>query len=446
MVKKNRFGQKFVLLPNIIGNMRVKEYILILVLSLLGVITTSFCYAAKEKRFTVVIDAGHGGHDPGAIGSNSQEKNINLKIALKVGKLIENNCKNVKVIFTRKKDIFVPLDERARIANNAKADLFISIHTNSLPKGKIAKGAETYTLGMARAKENLDVAKKENSVILVEKNYKERYAGFNPNSAESYVIFEFMQDKYMAQSVSLAKLMQIQFKNTAGRIDKGVHQAGFLVLRQTSMPSILIELGYISTPEEENYLNSDNGLDSMSKSIYKAFIKYKDEQTGTKSIVPSDESEEQQENKSDSVIKEIIPAPSIHEEVADTPIINSKNKKTQSQIIKKEITSDKIQIEKKNTTTKEAVDTQKPIFKIQILISRKKLNKKDPRLKGETDFDFYIENDIYKYTIGYTNNYNEILKIKKSICVKFKDAFIVAFKDKDKMNIHEAIQEFIKNR
>ena len=427
--------------------MRVKEYILVFVLSLLGVIATSFCYAAKEKKFTVVIDAGHGGHDPGAIGINSQEKNINLKIALRVGEIIENNCRNVKVIFTRKKDIFVPLDERARIANNAKADLFISIHTNSLPKGKIAKGTETYTLGMARAKENLDVAKKENSVILVEKNYKERYAGFNPNSAESYVIFEFMQDKYMAQSVSLAKLMQIQFRNTAGRIDKGVHQAGFLVLRQTSMPSILIELGYISTPEEENYLNSDNGITSMSKSIYEAFIKYKNEQNGIKPTISPDESGEQKENKSDSVIKEIIPEPSIHEEVADTPIIiNFQNEKTQPQKIKKGVASDNIQIEKKITTTKETVNTQKPIFKIQILISRKELNKNDSRLKGETDFDFYIENDIYKYTIGYTNNYDEILKIRKRICVKFKDAFIIAFKGKDKMNIHEAIQEFIKNR
>ncbi len=428
--------------------MRVKGlYTLILVLSLLGVGTTSICHAAKDKRFTVVIDAGHGGHDPGATGSYSKEKDINLKVALQVGNLIENNCRGVKVIFTRKKDVFVPLDERARIANNAKADLFISIHTNSLPKGKIAKGAETYTLGMARAKENLDVAKKENSVILVEKNYKERYAGFNPNSAESYVIFEFMQDKYMAQSVNLAKLMQIQFRNTAGRIDKGVHQAGFLVLRATSMPSILIELGYISTYDEENFLNSDNGIASMSRSIFQGFLKYKDEQTGTQSvIIPSEEPMEQADNKPDTVSEIPASAPSIQEAV-DTPVVRIV-KKDASPIRKTKRT---VPVEKSPTVKaveaiKETVDTEKPIFKIQILTSSKKLKNNDPRLKGETDIDFYMENDSYKYTIGNTNNYNEILKIKKGLNAKFKDAFIIAFKGNEKMITHEAIQEFIKNR
>ena len=180
------------------------------------------------KDFVVVIDAGHGGHDPGAIGKISKEKNINLNVALKVGNLIKRNCDDVKVIYTRSKDVFIPLDRRAEIANNAKADLFISIHTNALANNRTAKGASTWTLGLAKSDANLEVAKRENSVILYESDYKTRYAGFNPNSAESYIIFEFMQDKYMEQSVHLASLMQKQFRQTCRRADRGVHTAGYV--------------------------------------------------------------------------------------------------------------------------------------------------------------------------------------------------------------------------
>ena len=221
----------------------------------------STCFqSASAKDFVVVIDAGHGGHDPGATGKISKEKNINLNVALAVGKLIENSDREIKVIYTRKKDVFVTLQGRAQVANKNKADLFISIHTNALAKGRTAQGTETYTLGLHRTQENLEVAKKENSVILIEDDYQARYAGFNPNSSESYIMFEFMQDKNMKQSVQLATLIQKQFKGTARRTDRGVRQAGFLVLHATSMPSVLIELGYISTPEEERYLNSQEGI------------------------------------------------------------------------------------------------------------------------------------------------------------------------------------------
>lgn len=213
--------------------------------------------AGNDNRFTLVIDAGHGGHDPGAIGRNVKEKNINLKVALKLGRLVEQNLPDVRVVYTRDRDVFIPLHRRAEIANNVKADLFVSIHTNSLAsRNSRVSGAETYTLGLHRTQENLEVAQKENSVILIEDDYKQQYAGFNPNSAESYIIFEFLQDKYMAQSVSLAQLVQRQFRNN-GRQDKGVHQAGFLVLRETSMPSILVELGYITNPTEASFLISE---------------------------------------------------------------------------------------------------------------------------------------------------------------------------------------------
>lgn len=232
-------------------------------------------WANPEKRtFTLVIDAGHGGHDAGAVGAYSKEKNINLKVALAFGKLVEDNCSDVKVIYTRKTDVFIPLQTRADIANRNKADLFISVHTNALPAGRQAYGSETYTLGMARANANLAVAKRENSVITLESNYQSTYKGFDPNKAESYVIFEFMQDKYMKQSVDLASCIQREY-TSAGRPNKGVHQAGFLVLRNTSMPSVLTELGFITTPSEEAYLNSEQGVTELSRSIYNGFLNYR---------------------------------------------------------------------------------------------------------------------------------------------------------------------------
>lgn len=231
--------------------------------------------AAGKRKFTLVIDPGHGGHDVGAMGKFSKEKDINLRTALAFGKYVERNCNDVKVIYTRKTDVFVTLHGRAEIANKAKADLFISIHTNSLPGKKISRGLETYTLGMHRAADNLDVAKRENSVILVEKDYKKHYEGFDPNSSESYIIFEFLQDHNMAKSVELAKLVQSNVCTTANRPNKGVKQAGFLVLRETSMPSCLIELGFISTSDEERFLNNETHVDEMARGIYQAFVKYK---------------------------------------------------------------------------------------------------------------------------------------------------------------------------
>ena len=236
---------------------RYRQHILYISLCL-GLLIAPFCCSnIGAKNFVVVIDAGHGGHDPGAIGRISKEKNINLNVALKLGKQIQKNCPDVKVVYTRTRDVFIPLNRRAEIANDAKADLFISIHTNALANNRTAKGASTWTLGLAKSDANLEVAKRENSVILYESDYKTRYAGFNPNSAESYIIFEFMQDKYMSQSVHLASLVQKHFRNTCRRVDRGVHQAGFLVLKASAMPSILVELGFISTPEEERYLNTD---------------------------------------------------------------------------------------------------------------------------------------------------------------------------------------------
>lgn len=233
--------------------------------------------AVQMQAYTLVIDAGHGGKDAGALGFISKEKNINLAVALAFGKLVEQNCPDVKVVYTRKTDTFVELNERANIANRNKADLFVSIHTNSTAAGKAGTqvhGTETYTLGMHRAAENLAVAKRENSVITLEANYEEKYEGFDPRSSESYIIFELMQDIYMQQSVKFAGLVQNQFASHAGRVNKGVFQAGFLVLRNTSMPSVLIELGFINNRAEEQFLNSQDGIAKMSRAIYNAFKSY----------------------------------------------------------------------------------------------------------------------------------------------------------------------------
>ena len=407
--------------------MKFKVLHKILLVGLLCLTASLYCSTAEAKDFVVVIDAGHGGHDPGAIGRRGKEKEINLVVALKVGKLIERNCKDVKVIYTRKKDVFVTLNGRADIANKAKADLFISIHTNSMPKGhQSTQGAETYTLGLHRTADNLDVAKRENSVILIEDNYQQRYAGFNPNSSESYIIFEFIQDKYMKQSVRLATLIQKQFRNYAKRPDKGVHQAGFLVLRETYMPSVLIELGYISSPTEESYLLSDAGTSALASSIYNAFVSYKQEhdtESHDKSIpdaVYVSASPETMESPTNDSTTEVI--------TPDTTIDQSIQKKT---------------IKPVPVTIS---DTDRPVFKIQFYISSEKLSNGNPKFKGFSPVNYYKENGVYKYTYGENTDYNKVYKTFKEVRAKFKDAFIIATKNGKKMNVHEAINEFKRNR
>lgn len=388
------------------------------------------------KDFVVVIDAGHGGHDPGAIGKISKEKSINLNVALKLGNLIKKNCNDVKVVYTRSKDVFIPLDRRAEIANNAKADLFISIHTNALAKNRTAKGASTWTLGLAKSDANLEVAKRENSVILYESDYQTRYAGFNPNSAESYIIFEFMQDKYMEQSVHLASLVQKQFRHTCRRIDRGVHQAGFLVLKASAMPSVLIELGFISTPEEERYLNSEDGANTMARGIYHAFLNYKREHelrlTGaSKTIVPSEQE------------KENIPTIAQIQE-KDSQKKDSQNNRLLAEAKTKPVANKSVQ--NRPVASEKATNDAEITFKIQILTSSKPLPRNDKRLKGLKNVDYYKEKGIYKYTYGASSDYNKVLRTKRTITAQFKDAFIIAFRNGEKMNVNEAISEFKKRR
>ena len=401
------------------------------------------CYlTAAAKDFVVVIDAGHGGHDSGAVGKTAKEKNINLKVALKLGKLIEGKCNDVKVIYTRKTDVFVNLNRRAEIANEAKADLFISVHTNALANNHTARGASTWTLGLARSSANLDVAKRENAVILYEDDYKTRYAGFDPNSSESYIIFEFMQDQFMSQSVHFASMIQQQFKSNSKRVDSGVHQAGFLVLRATSMPSVLVELGFISTPAEEKYLASEEGSSSMANSIFNAFLAYKTEQQAREaSVNNTPASKVIADDEEVKPIANVKPTPKASaEKTESTKNIQQKSTASKSEYSKATST-------KQPATTKVGGNkTDAPVFKIQFLTASAKLSSNDKRLKGLQPVDYYVENGTYKYTYGASTDYNAVRSKLKSVTTKFKDAFIIAFKNDKKVNVNEAIKEFMRNK
>lgn len=397
-------------------------------------------YAANQ-RFTLVIDAGHGGHDAGALGAKSKEKNINLNVALAFGRYVERNMPDVRVIYTRTTDVFIPLHERANIANKANADLFISVHTNALPAGKIARGFETYSLGMHRAKDNLDVAMRENSVISMEKGYQQTYQGFDPKSSESYIIFEFIQGKNMERSVEIARSIQNSVCQNANRPDKGVHQAGFLVLRETSMPSCLIELGFITTPDEENLLNDESRIDDIAKAIYEGFAKYKNkydkrvtipyrsqasEGNDIPSIVP--DSYKRPERKSTPMRKQVVEtAPARKQKVDTAPA----RKQTVAPVKKQ---------------TPASVKSDAPIFKVQILVSSRVLRKGDAHFKGEENYDSYQESGMVKYTIGASANYNEIYQLRKSLLDKFPEAFIIAFKNGKKYDVNQAIREFKQNK
>lgn len=400
----------------------------------------NYMQQTNGKKFVLVIDPGHGRHDPGAIGSFAKEKNINLNVALAFGRLVERNCHDVKVVYTRKKDVFIPLKTRADIANHNKADLFVSIHTNSLPSGRIAYGAETYTLGMARTAANLEVAKRENSVITYEKNYQQTYEGFDPNKAESYIIFELLQDRNMKQSVDLAKCIQQQY-TSCGRKNRGVQQAGYLVLQRTTMPAVLTELGFISTPEEERYLSSDAGVNELARGIYNGFIKYRRMYGNTiaAELLPTEKTS----------IPEVVPVAtgdtSQASEAASDISPSSKDKaETKNNTPKENIPQQEkdivVQQQNGNNDTAET-DTSRPVFKIQLMAVDRPLKTGDTRLKGLKGIEYYRDGNLYKYTYGSSCNYTEIRRLQKQISPKFPDTFIVAFIDGQRTDLAAAIRK-----
>lgn len=400
---------------------------------------------AANKRFTLVIDPGHGGHDAGALGAISKEKNINLAVALRFGKYVEQNLPEVRVIYTRKTDVFIPLNERANIANRANADLFISVHTNALPAGKVARGFETYTLGMHRAKDNLDVAMRENSVISMEKDYQQRYQGFDPRSSESYIIFEFIQGKNMERSVELARMIQRGVCDGANRPDKGVHQAGFLVLRETSMPGCLIELGFITTPDEERLLNDDSRVDDIARGIYEAFAKYKNKYD--KSVSVPYRAKDSEDVNLPKIVPDQEPAPKTRVVTrGKQPKREEATPEQPKREVKKQEPKKDVKKQEPKKEVKKAEVADAPVFKLQIFVGSRNLRKGDAHFKGETDYDSFQEGNLVKYTLGASTNYNEIYRLRKEKLDKFPEAFIIAFKNGQKYDVNQAIREFKQNR
>ena len=337
----------------------------------------SITYSQKEEQYslrTVVIDPGHGGQDDGTSGKQSKEKDIALSISLKLGNLIKENIPGVAVIYTREKDVFIPLNERADIANKNKADLFISIHCNGNTNSG-AYGTETYAMGLHKTDGNLEVAKKENSAILYEEDYSTKYEGFDPNSAESYIIFTFLQNTFINQSLNYASFVQDQFETRAQRKNRGVKQAGFLVLWKTTMPSVLIEVGFLTNPKEELFLISNEGQDYIASAIYRAFKDYK------KTI----------EEKSQFASK------------IDTPLI-----------------------EQPKETPFEEIDSSSVFFKVQLASAKNPISTSSDYFQGLKNVEELKFDNIYKYTIGSSANYNEMVQFKKTIEDKFPDAFIIA--------------------
>ena len=405
--------------------------------SLLAVLLVAISLTAAEE-FVVVIDAGHGGKDPGAQSANRKvnEKDIALKVALRAGELIKNAHPEVTVKYTRRTDVFVELKERARIANKAKANLFISVHCNAAENRK-PYGAEVYVLGSeeGRTQANLNAAKRENSVILLEKDYKESYQGFDPSSPESYIIFEYLQSEYLKESIALAQCVQKQLCTTAKRQDRGVHQAGFLVLHATSMPSILVELGFISNAEEEKFLNSADGKEKLSKSIANGFSNYyesltKDKQSVGKDKLNAPKSSTQPSTKAEPSSPQTA-QPTVGSDQATARTDQANKNAAQAK------NSEKMTADGKEGETADAI-----VFKVQFLTSSTKLPSNSPKLKGFTDVSFYEEKGTYKYTCGSTTDLNKAQQLRKRVAATYKDAFLVAFRGSVRINTTDAINEY----
>ncbi|WP_417592888.1 N-acetylmuramoyl-L-alanine amidase family protein [Owenweeksia hongkongensis] len=391
----------------------MKKSIVFIILSAL-MLTGITAYAQpsqKEGVHTVVIDAGHGGHDPGNLGTRrykTTEKDIALLVALKVGGYIQENFKDVTVIYTRSTDVFVDLQERAKIANRAEADLFISIHCDAFTKSSVS-GATSLVMGQNHDDDNLRVAMRENSVIYLEENYEEKYEGFDPNNPSSYIAFSVYQGAFMLQSVSFAQKVQDQFRTRVGRKDRGVKQQPLMVTKMAVMPSVLIELGFLTNPTEEDFLNSEKGQSYMASAIYRAFKEYKEER--------------------EQFHLEIAPAtPPVQTKPAPTPVqpkIGTENKSVEK-------------TPSSSPTTKQ-VDTKEVYYCVQLATSGIKKELIPQNFKGVEGVRFYEDGGLYKYIVGQTTNLKtaEALKMKMKDA-GFKDAFVVALADGNRISISEA--------
>ena len=489
-----------------------------------------------EAGFTLVIDAGHGGMDHGAVGAISKEKDLTLRYALAFGKMVERECPDVRVVYTRTKDVYLKLIERAEIANREKADLFLSFHINAVEGSRSVKGFQTYTLGRGQSTgnkgilENIDVAKRENSVIYMEKDYKQVYKGFDQDSPESDIMFEFIADKNRERSVDLARYMQQEVCRSTGRINGGAHQNNFAVLRLTSMPGCLLELGFISTREEEQFLNAPTSTDRYTQGIFRAFMQYKaqhadkiaassgenivvaapdrevatprdkkvatlrDKKVATPRVQPAPV---QSVNAEQPVLDKIMGRRPAQQMVVSQQTVKSEGAKGNKQGQPTRLVGEKaqetvpvmqpeqvtaatqqgvpvMQPEQGTATTQQGVpvmqpeqvtvatqqpesvrqagqvamaqEAEAPVFKIQIMASPGRMRTTGPAFKGLTPIDSYEEGEYVKYTYGASTDYNAIRQLYRTILNKFPGAFIIAFRGTEKINVNQAIREFLKNK
>ncbi len=382
-----------------------------------GKVTLSDENESKEYRIKkVVIDAGHGGHDSGCESDEGMEKKNTLAIALKLGRRIKDNFPSIQVIYTRDKDEFIELHERANIANKAKADLFISIHCNSSDEGQ-PMGTETYVLGMHKMEANLEVAKRENSSILLEDDYQEQYDGFDPNSNEAYIIFSLYQNAYLDKSILFAKNVEEGFKNNAGRRSKGVKQAGFMVLKQTTMPSVLIETGFLNNRTEGAFISSEDGQETLAESIFLAFSKYK------KTV-------EVKDTKEDVIVKA-----SNHSEVGQS--VKEKNVLPLQVERAKAASTSRAQTEGAVLPKVARSEQGNVVFKIQLATSNVDVAN-SPRWRNVEDLEVVKEGNIFKYFKIGLEDYNEAAStLKKMRASGYSDAFIVAYKNGKRVSLEE---------
>ncbi len=365
------------------------------------------------KTFKVVIDAGHGGKDPGCLGAYTKEKDVALNVALKTGKLISENCPNVKVIYTRSTDVFVELYRRAKIANDNHADLFISFHCNANDNHG-AHGVETFVMGLHKSEANLAVARAENAAMLMEKDYEKNYGGFNPNSPESAVMFSLYSSAYLNNSILLADKVQKNLVNTTQMLDRGVKQAGYWVLWAVSMPSILIEMGFLSNPTEEKYLSDEQHKEDIANAIYRGFASYYSQMTGNKvnisDVSTKDNSEKSNNNTTAS-----------HDNNNNNLSDNQSDKKVDNE-----------------ETTIEYPDGVR--FMVQFMALPEKISLSDKRFKNIPKVNRYFEGNLWKYTAGNETNLQSAKEILKEVQVKYPDAFLIAFKGDQKIPVSEAVK------
>ena len=376
-----------------------------LALAAIFIAATSSPLKDSKKTFTVVLDAGHGGKDPGNLGTGrfkTTEKDISLAVVMELGKYIQQNHPEVEIVYTRKTDVFPTLNERVVMANKANADLFISVHCNA-NDNKEAFGSETFVMGLHKSEESLKNAMRENASIYLEENYEKNYAGFDPKNPDTYIALSLRENIFLDQSLSLAKGVQDQFRTKVGRKDRGVKQAGYYVISFTNMPSVLVELGFLTNKTEEDYLQSEDGKVYMASAIYRAFRDFKE--------------------KSDK-------------KTASREAVNTENTTPKSD-------TGTVTASKSDISYTEVAQGIK--FQVQILTSSKAIPKKSSEFKGLDKVDEYFSGKVYKYMAGSTPDFQEAKDLQKKLReMGFKDAFIVAFKNGERMDLNEAIRQTTK--